>query len=178
VRATESALIVPVPEAEPVVAPYREALDRAAAWGVPAHVTVLYPFLPPEELTSEVLAAVREVVAAVPPSDVVFDAVRWFGDGVVWLDPSPSGVFRRLTLALWNRFPQAPPYAGEHGDDVTPHLTVGHDAPVETLRAAADAVAGMLPVHAGVRAVDLVAGSREPGSWRTLATFDLAPGSG
>ena len=44
---TESAVIVAVPAAEPAVRAHRQQFDRAAAWGVPAHVTVLYPFVPP-----------------------------------------------------------------------------------------------------------------------------------
>ncbi|WP_285683584.1 hypothetical protein [Actinoplanes sp. NBRC 103695] len=44
--ALETALIIPVPAAEPVLGAHRSRLDRAASWGVPAHVTVLYPFLP------------------------------------------------------------------------------------------------------------------------------------
>jgi hypothetical protein len=43
---TYSAVLVPVPEAERVVSRYRARLDGAAALGVPAHVTVLYPFVP------------------------------------------------------------------------------------------------------------------------------------
>jgi hypothetical protein len=37
-RSTEGAILVPVPEAEPIVARLRDR-DRAARWGVPAHVT-------------------------------------------------------------------------------------------------------------------------------------------
>jgi hypothetical protein len=48
---TESALVVVVPEAEAAVNAHRRRLDPAAAWGVPAHVTVLYPFAPPHTLT-------------------------------------------------------------------------------------------------------------------------------
>ena len=43
----ESALLVAVPAAEPAVAAHRSRLDTSAAVGVPAHITVLYPFLPP-----------------------------------------------------------------------------------------------------------------------------------
>ena len=37
-------------ETEQAVGPFRARYDRAAAWGVPAHVTVLYPFLPPSRI--------------------------------------------------------------------------------------------------------------------------------
>ena len=64
--AGESAVLVPGPEAEPVVGRHRARLDRAAVEGVPAHVTVLYPFVPPPEITAatiEVLAAAVRSVA-------------------------------------------------------------------------------------------------------------------
>jgi hypothetical protein len=38
---TETAVIIPVSSAEPVVAEHRRRLDPSASWGVPAHVTVL-----------------------------------------------------------------------------------------------------------------------------------------
>jgi hypothetical protein len=47
----ESTILVPVPEAEPVVGQLRARLDRAASRGIPAHVTVLYPFVPPGQIT-------------------------------------------------------------------------------------------------------------------------------
>jgi hypothetical protein len=40
----ESALLVTVPAAEPAVARHRSRLDTSATVGVPAHITVLYPF--------------------------------------------------------------------------------------------------------------------------------------
>ncbi|WP_079312549.1 hypothetical protein [Microbispora sp. GKU 823] len=42
----ETALVVEVPSAEPLVRGLRERYDSFAAYGMPAHVTVLYPFLP------------------------------------------------------------------------------------------------------------------------------------
>ena len=55
--------------------------------------------------------------------------MEWFGDTVVWLNPSPSEPFRQLTLALWDEFPETPPYEGRFGREVRPHLTVGDGAP-------------------------------------------------
>lgn len=58
---THTALVIVVPEAEPAVAPWRAALDRAASLGVPAHITVLYPFLSPERIGDSVLDGLREL---------------------------------------------------------------------------------------------------------------------
>ena len=65
VTASESAVLVPFPEAERVVSPYRARLDGAAALGVPAHVTVLYPFVPPPATGG--VAELRAAEAAVRP---------------------------------------------------------------------------------------------------------------
>jgi 2'-5' RNA ligase len=168
----ESALVVAVPEAEPVVAAHRAALDASAAHGVPAHVTVLFPFLAPDRLDDAVLATVAGIVGSVPAFDVVLARVAWFGDRVVWLAPEPAAPFRALSSALWHRFPEAPPYRGEH-TDLVPHLTIGHDAPRKQLDAAAEAVAAHLPIAARVETVRLIArdGATEP--WRTLRELPL-----
>src|SRR5262245_17605350 len=63
---TEPALIVAVPEAERAVARFRAALDLAAGWGVPAHVTVLYPFLPPQRINEDVLTTLSQNFEATP----------------------------------------------------------------------------------------------------------------
>ncbi|MEV0719803.1 2'-5' RNA ligase family protein [Asanoa sp. NPDC050611] len=171
----ETALIVPVPEAEDAVGPYRARFDQAARWGVPAHVTALYPFIPPDRITPDVLEAVRTTVAAIPRFTVDFTEVRWFGDQVVWLAPTPDRPFRALTEALWARFPDRPPYGGAF-EDVVPHLTVGHDVAVEDLRGAAHAVGGQLPLRAEAREVWLMVGAPEPDSWHTAARFTLGDG--
>lgn len=172
-EAPQSALIVPVPEAEPAVGALRSRYDRSASWGVPAHITILYPFLPPAEIDGTVLAAVRETVRTVPGFELALTRTDWFDDDVLWLAPEPDGPFRALTAALWARFPQAAPYGGEF-DDVAPHLTVAHGHPPSVLREAAARVASALPIHAPVDAVRLIVGRPEPGdSWHSLAEFPL-----
>ncbi len=53
--AIESALMVLVPEAETLVKPFRDRYDPSAAAGVPAHITLLYPFKHPNEVDQTVL---------------------------------------------------------------------------------------------------------------------------
>ena len=169
---SETALIIAVPEAEQAVGRFRATLDTAARWGVPAHVTVLYPFLPPDRINDDVLTTLSQIFEATPRFDASFADVKWFGDTVVWLAPQPDDAFRQLTVAVWRRFPEVPPYAGAHAD-VVPHLTIGHDAPRHLLTHAAEAVVSQLPIRAGVESVRLIAGVPEPDSWHTVAEFRL-----
>ena len=171
-EATESAVIVPVPEAEPLVGKFRASLDRSAEWGVPAHVTIIYPFLAPDRLGSEELRRLRDAVASVSPFDVVFPQVRWFAKTVVWLAPEPPDGFRALINAVWSAFPDCPPYGGAFAASV-PHLTVGRDADLEAMSAAGGAVSARLPLSASVSAACLLQGSDAPGAWHSVAELRL-----
>jgi hypothetical protein len=93
---------------------------------MPAHITALYPFLPADRLTGEVVVALRELSAAVPLIDVRFRRTARF-PGVLYLEPEPAGWMRELTASIAQRWPDAPPYGGSV-DDVIPHLTVAYNA--------------------------------------------------
>jgi hypothetical protein len=175
VTGSESAVLVPFPEAERVVSPHRARLDGAAALGVPAHVTVLYPFVPPPAITPSVLEALAGAVASVSAFGCEFDATAWFGEDVLWLAPRPSAPFLALTRAVCTAFPGYRPYGGAHLDPV-PHLTVGERPAggVAELRAAEEAVRAQLPIRAQVSRVWLMTHRPSAGGWRTVAEFPLA----
>ncbi len=174
---TQTALVVAVPEAEPVVSEHRRHLDTSASWGVPAHVTVLYPFVAPGAVTERLITDLSAAVATVGPFDVAFAATGWFDQDVLWLAPEPAEPFRDLTTAVWAAFPDHPPYAGAH-DGSTPHLTVAErsHADLATLRAVERAVQGCLPVSARIEEVLLIAGTAAPASWAVLRTLPLRAG--
>jgi hypothetical protein len=173
--AGESAVLVPVPEAERVVSPHRARLDGAAALGVPAHVTVLYPFVPPPAITSSVLDALAAAVASVGAFGCEFGDTAWFGEDVLWLAPRPQAPFLALIRAVRTAFPGYLPYGGAYADPV-PHLTVGErpGGGVAELRSAEAAVRPQLPIRAQVSRVWLMTRRSSPGGWRTMAEFPLA----
>jgi hypothetical protein len=178
--ATETAVLVLVPEAEAAVAAHRAHLDVAASWGVPAHLSVVYPFVPAADVDEHVLTELAIAVGTVPAFDCVFPRTDWFGDEVLWLAPEPDAPFRDLTRALVEAFPAHQPYGGVH-DDPVPHLTVGELRLGSTaeLTAAECAVRAHLPIRARIERAVLLAGRPEPGAWRLVQTFDLRdPASG
>jgi hypothetical protein len=158
-----TALIVAVPEAEPAVGALRLEHDSSAALGVPAHITILFPFAPPDELD---VTALAELFALFRPFDFVLDSVERFDDGPVWLHPRPSAPFEDLTAAVWQRWPAYPPYEGEH-DEPIPHLTVS-ETPIE--------VQVELPVACRSHEVTLIEESEADGRWSVRATFPLSQG--
>jgi 2'-5' RNA ligase superfamily len=174
----ETALLLPVPAAEPAVGQHRARLDEAARDGVPAHITVLYPFLPPAGIDAALFASLRRLFAGLGAFEFTLDKVRWFGDELVWLGPRDPAPFTALTDLVVTAFPSCPPYGGRHSE-VIPHLTIGHLGGPEALRAAAESVRHRLPIEASAARVILMAGPRPgnpgtpPGQWRTVAAFPL-----
>ena len=74
-------------------------------------------------------------------------------------------------MAIWEHFPQAPPYRGVYGNAVTPHLTIGDGGPIEEMRAAALQIDAQLPVRATATEVRLIVGKADNDSWRTDEAF-------
>jgi len=169
----ESALVVRVPEVEALVAPFRARHDPAAAKGVPAHVTVLYPFVAPERITPSIVLTLAELFAALPELLFSFTEVRRFPEAL-YLAPEPAEPIRRMTERVFARFPETPPYEGRFAD-VIPHLTVAHAEEPERLEAIAAEFArvarGALPIEAAVRAVELIV--KRDGRWRKRTEFAL-----
>jgi hypothetical protein len=160
-----TALIAPVPEAEPAVGATRATHDSSAARGVPAHITILFPFLPPDEIDD---AALRDLFTRFAPFDFTLDRVERFEDGHVWLRPNPSWRFADLTAAVWERWPERPPYEGAF-DVVIPHLTVS-DTPIE--------LNVTLPITARTHEIVLIEENESSGQWATRARFPLARSRG
>jgi hypothetical protein len=73
---------------------HRARLDASARDGVPAHLTVLYPFLPAGLIDNAVLALLAGLFAGVRAFRFTLDRVDWFGDDVVWLGPHDEAPFR------------------------------------------------------------------------------------
>lgn len=141
----QSALLIPVPEADSVVGRWRFQYDPVAAAGVPAHITLVVPWLPPSRISDEHLAELEDELSDVKGFDFRLTRIGWFGRRVLWVAPEPSEPFLGLTLRLARRF-ETPPWEGEF-DEVVPHLTVAHAADgVELVPVAAD-VSTRLPVQ-------------------------------
>jgi hypothetical protein len=156
-----TALVILVPEAEPLVGSLRERYDDAAETNTPAHVTLLFPF-------GDDPAGLEEVFAAAAPFDFsLVHTARFTLEPVLYLAPEPAERFVRLIEALIARYPEFPPFEGEY-DTIVPHLTVGWDVPPE-VDAKLDA---HLPIAARAEEVTWLE-EFEPSRWRERRRFAL-----
>lgn len=169
--ADTSALYVEVPEAESIVAALRRRWDPAGE-AVPAHVTILFPFVEPRELDETVHADLAGLTARFTPFELAFRRVGRFPD-VVWLAPEPAERVAALTEAMVKRWPSHPPYGGAF-ETVVHHLTVADGAPPDVL----DRLERELPAHLPIvtRVTDLILACREGGRWHEVDRFPLGGG--
>ena len=162
-----SAVLVQVPEAEPVVGEWRLQYTFDAPAGIPAHVTILFPFVEPERL-GEVEGRLAELVAGTSAFDLTFTrTARW--PEILYLEPDPAEPFVALTHAIEREWPDQPPYGGAH-ETIVPHLTVAESTDPALLDRIAADVEPQLPIVTPVREASLFA-EDDAGRWREHGRF-------
>jgi 2'-5' RNA ligase len=166
----ESALLVPVPEAEPCVRRHRFRYDSVALRGVPAHITVVFPFMPPAAITDETLGRVRQVLTRFSAFRFSLTRLQRFPEGALYLAPDPAEPFVRLTTALVERFPEYPAYGGAYAD-VIPHLTIAQLPEVATPDEVSD-IRRSLPIPCEAREILLMV-ENEDHQWHMRFRFAL-----
>jgi 2'-5' RNA ligase len=159
-----SILLVPVPEAVTALRTWRG--QEVLPGGVPAHVTVMYPFLPARAVDGHVEARLARIAAAVPPFDFQLTEVGRF-PGVLYLRPVPAEPFADLVGLVMRDWPAYQPYEGRFPEFV-PHVTMAEDASVheDTRR-----LRPLLPIACRAREVTLMTESAR--GWRTRSRFPL-----
>src|SRR5256885_11228054 len=83
----DSALLIPVPEAAPLVREHRLRLDPNAAAGVPEHITLLSPFIRPDRLDAGVRWRLAALFARVRSLPFPLTSGPWVREPVMLLPP-------------------------------------------------------------------------------------------
>ena len=174
--APESTLLVPVHDAGEVVARLRERIDPTWGNGLPAHVTVLYPFGAVGDVSEAQMDDLADALASCPAFGFTLSAVGWFDDRVLYLAPEDPEPFVALTSLVASVFPDYPPYRGAY-DSVVPHMTVGEGAKPWRMRRAARLMRTVLPIECSAEAVWWMAPG-EGGRWAVTRRFSLALNQG
>jgi 2'-5' RNA ligase len=163
----ESAIVIPVERAEPLVGPLRMLHDTFAARGVPAHITLLAPFMPPPS----VLDATDELTrffAEVEPFDFLLTSVRRFPRSA-YLHPHPPDPFIELVQELAKRWPAYPPFAGAF-TTIIPHLTIAHQVDDAVIDSVERALTPKLPIACRATSASLLC-SDDTGWWMPICKF-------
>ena len=172
-----SAFIVPVPSAEAFVGDLRRRFDATTELGVPAHITVLVPFMDPRHITPAALDRAQSALTEVAAFSFSLNTVARFPT-TAYVAPRSAEPFIRMTKALVEAFPDFQPYGGEH-QGIVPHLTVAHGDAAEASAAAAELQSrldALGAVTANCTSVVLIENST--GHWEEMHVFDLRESEG
>jgi len=159
-----SILLVPVPEAAPALRTWRGTDVRPG--GVPAHVTVMYPFLPARAVDVGVEAQLARIAASIPPFRFRLTEIGRF-PGVLWLRPVPREPFADLVDLVMKHWPDYQPYEGRFPEFV-PHVTMAED---ESVREDPARLEPLLPITCQATEVTLMTESAR--GWHTRNRFPL-----
>jgi len=164
----ESGLFLPVPSAERHVGVLRQRFDPGS---MPAHVTILYPFVAPASITGAVVDDLGALLGNVEPFAFTLGQIRWFDERVMYLAPDPGASFVDLTTLISARFPGHAPYRGAF-DEVVPHLTVGDGGRPARMRRAGARLQRHLPIAAEATRLWLMTPDGS-GRWALRLSFPL-----
>jgi hypothetical protein len=167
-----SGIILPIPEAEEIVGDLRRLHDPQARYGVPAHITLLYPFARPLSVDGT-LGALRRFFGRMSSFDFSLTEIRRF-PATAYLHPEPSATFIELTQMLARQWPEYPPYGGAFST-IIPHLTVADHASSGVLESTGMTVAGYLPIRCRATEAWLMC-SDENGFWSRRDIFRFREG--
>jgi hypothetical protein len=173
-RPRETALSIVVPEAETPTVDFRTRfLMRTVARRIPAHITLLYPFVDADTVDAALLDEVRALYASSAAFAFTLARVETFA-AHVWLAPEPRRRFIELIELTYARFPGCAPYGGKFaGSEPVPHLAIGEGPDVDALRREAErSLAGSLPLRCRAHTVSLLE-EQSDGTWAERAAFAL-----
>jgi 2'-5' RNA ligase len=163
----DTALVVLLPELEPLIGAWRRRYTADGPRGMPPHVTLIGPFAQTDEVGNR-LEGVARVLGAFAPFETTFRETARF-PRLLYLRPEPAECFVAMTQALADAFPEFPPYAGAF-EEIVPHATVA-ESEEEVLAGIERELRTQLPVRARVERVWLVENS--PAGWRRHTGFAL-----
>jgi len=139
--------------------------------GLPAHLTLLYPFLEPGDFDPGVREAIAAVAARHPAFDYRLVAVaRW--PGVVYAAIGPVEPFVRLQADLAGRFPAHPIDGASSGFAFVPHVTVAERDGIDETAVGRDVAWSGLPRAARATALEVI--EDDGRGWRLVWRVPLA----
>ncbi|MCX5309307.1 2'-5' RNA ligase family protein [Streptomyces sp. NBC_00160] len=162
-----TAVVIVLPDAAPLLDAARRIDPALVRRGMPAHVSLLYPFVPESALTGQDERGVRSLAASFPAADLLMEEVMtasgFVGVTVPQLQP--------VVDAFRARWPGLRPYGGRFGERPAAHVTVAMGADDPTAARVRAAAGRLLPLRTRAAALQLVALTEE--GWRSRLTAPL-----
>jgi 2'-5' RNA ligase len=153
---------------------HRELHPVHAAAGIPLHITLLFPFVPRQEVTDAHERRLEELFRSRAALEFDLVSIACF-PAVVYAVPSPDVGLQQLMRAVWDEFPEAPPYGGAFSDPPA-HATIAlvkdGESVHDVARSVEARVGHLWPLRCVVKDVSLIE-EYEHARWREARSFAL-----
>jgi hypothetical protein len=150
-----TALAIPLRGAEAVIGDLRREHTPSGRDGMPAHATLLAPFIHSSRLDNFDRHRLRDVFGRFPAFDVRLSSFGVFEHiGCLWLDPRPREPFVEMSQALLEIYPEVD-YPPEGASEIVPHVTIGGHLTEEQQEEIKQELTPGLPIRARVDRVVL-----------------------
>ncbi|MFJ6571887.1 2'-5' RNA ligase family protein [Streptomyces sp. NPDC091292] len=159
-----TAVVITLAEADVLLDAARQVNASLVRPGLPAHVTLRYPFLPAAELSAATDRAVRDFAAATPAREVELTEVTTAQGFVAVAVPA----LQPVADAFGELWPGMAPYSGRFGPHPPTHVTVATGSTDEETLTVATRLRPLLPLTARAGALHLAV--REDEGWRIRLT--------
>lgn len=163
-----TAVVIVLPDAVPLLDAAWRIDPALVRRGVPAHVSLLYPFVPESALTDQDEKDVRSLAASFPAADLLLEEVVTEPGFVAVTVPE----LQPIVDAFRAQWPGVRPYGGRFAARRAAHVTVsmGADNPTTAARVRA-AIGSLLPLRTRATALQLVVLTEE--GWKLRFTVPL-----
>ncbi|MFF3013454.1 2'-5' RNA ligase family protein [Streptomyces sp. NPDC057939] len=163
-----TAVVIELPSAEVLLEAVAGVDPSLVRTGLPAHATVLYPFVPTADLDDDAERAVRRLAGSLPSVDLLLRRLvtepGFVAVEATELDP--------VIRAFRDEWPRVRPYGGRFGESPGAHVTLALGCDEAQARCVRDRVGELLPLRARAEAVHLVALTDR--GWRRRVSAPLA----
>ena len=168
-RVGETALIFRV-ELPPELEELRRQSASGASEGLPAHITLLYPFVAPESIDSSLQARLTEIAMSHHRFTYRLTGPhRW--PNILYASVEPQTLCVALQADLARAFPKHPLHGGLF--DFSPHVTIAEGAAAESATIVGHRAWNDLSEAAPMRAEAIEFIVRTAGNWSTMWRIPL-----
>lgn len=162
-RRGATSLLFLVPEAQDLF----DAVGGATPGGIPAHITVLYPFIPPIRATQQTRDELAQLAAETDRFSVTITSLAQY-EITTYLDLEPEAPIQALTHHIFDHWPNYPPY-GDIDLYIQPHMALAQGVIPSDVEATA---LPYLPVNAEITHLTMMV-RRWSGRWMIDSEFPL-----
>lgn len=116
-------VLFPPHEVQAVATPIMRQYAPETLIRVPAHITLMFPFVS-HELLDVAAQTLHSICTNIEPFEITLAGYGQF-PRTVFMQPTNPEPIKAVFRKIYAAFPECPPYGGAFGDDIHPHVTVG-----------------------------------------------------